>query len=393
MSNNLTWFSYNDVGAPISNNTPGSLIACLRACLVDGFNEKSVTSIDVLDGIATVHCDGHGYSNEYKKYVNITGAPEHLLNGRKQPITVTTNSFTFSTTTPSGTYTGSITAKRAPAIGWEMPFIGDSDRIAIFRRTTPGVGIAQLRVDDTGVASARMLMVRNVIDINTYSNPAPTHDYNHWLRAAYNVNTPISTPIKWMIFADERNVFWFVQSHYSNTDSTDNRYIYYQFGDGYSFTAKKSTTLQCQANYQSGNSYPNSNPNSKLQNALNLVTSNDSAADSLSSTIYENASHTTYGTKPRIFGWSATQSTDLMRDILAPNFILIDSSSTQPRMVIPYLRMTNNYFGNRNNNNLIEILEGSNNHKLVKIPLAIGSINYFEYFMDLDEEYVDYSTI
>ena len=54
----IKYFESTDAGAPTLNNAVGSMIAVLDACLITGYNSKSVASITVASGVATVpQCD------------------------------------------------------------------------------------------------------------------------------------------------------------------------------------------------------------------------------------------------------------------------------------------------------------------------------------------------
>ena len=117
MANEVIWFDSAETGAPTLNNAAGSLIAVLDACLLNGFNLKSIT-INVAGGVATATCNGHGFSTATGKLVSIAGATPNELNGLKQIASATSNTFTFPAPgVPDGAATGAITAKRAP-LGW-----------------------------------------------------------------------------------------------------------------------------------------------------------------------------------------------------------------------------------------------------------------------------------
>jgi hypothetical protein len=77
------WFDSSEVGAPTLNNAAGSLLEILRACLINGFGSKTVTSISVTAGVATATCAAHGFLGTYGKLVLIEGSGEALLNGQR----------------------------------------------------------------------------------------------------------------------------------------------------------------------------------------------------------------------------------------------------------------------------------------------------------------------
>ncbi|MFN3493832.1 MAG: hypothetical protein ACK40L_04935 [Hydrogenophaga sp.] len=167
----------SEAGAPTVNNTVGSLLEMLRCVFVTGFNPRSVTSIVVAAGVATATAATHGYTNGLGRLLLIEGAPEAGLNGLQQPITVTTNTFTYAAPgIADGTYSGTITAKRAP-LGWVEAHTGTNG--AIFARTAPEATSSMLKVLDSRaspahVSYAQVTMVATATDFSTVTNEAPT---------------------------------------------------------------------------------------------------------------------------------------------------------------------------------------------------------------------------
>lgn len=108
-------------GAPTLSGTVGALVSLLDACLVNGFNAKTVTLAQSA-GTATATCSGHGF--QPNDVIVVSGANEAAWNDEFRVLTAATNSFTFAiaagTTSPA---TGTITAKIAP-LGWTKPFSG-----------------------------------------------------------------------------------------------------------------------------------------------------------------------------------------------------------------------------------------------------------------------------
>jgi len=235
MSNEVIWYDSSETGAPTLNNVAGSMIAVLDACLINGFNVKSVTSIVVASNVATVTCTGHGYSNSYGKLVKIAGATPAGLNGNKQ-ITVTgANTFTFVTSGISDqTATGTIDARRAPLGTWQKAYTGTNK--AMYRSTDTGASGALLRVEDAlsgggcTATSARVRMVEAASGVDTFTIPCPTvaqlTDGGYWQRGA---NT--ATAKTWRLIGDGR-FFWFLTQL-----STGTSHAPYLFGDYLSYKA------------------------------------------------------------------------------------------------------------------------------------------------------------
>ena len=62
MSNKVKWMHNGFAGAPVLTNNWGSLTALLDACLVNGFNLKTVTALSRTDDTATATIGtGHGF--------------------------------------------------------------------------------------------------------------------------------------------------------------------------------------------------------------------------------------------------------------------------------------------------------------------------------------------
>jgi len=225
------WFDSSEVGAPTLNNAAGSLLDVLRACLIDGFGSQSVTSIVVSSEVATVNCTAHGFSDAYGKLVLIEGASQSSLNGRKRIGNVLTDSFTYPAPgVANGTYTGTISAKRAP-LGWAEPHTGTN--VAIFARTAPEATAMLLRVDDSHVSpstatDARILMVESATDVDTLVDISPTAVQDsggtRWFKGA---NNAAAKP--WAIFGDDR-FFYFVMPGVNGVISTFS-YVIGAFGD------------------------------------------------------------------------------------------------------------------------------------------------------------------
>lgn len=207
------WFDYSEAGAPTLNNAAGTLLGVLRACLINGFGNKSVTSITVSAGVATAACTAHGFTNKTGKLVLVEGSPETGLNGRKQILSVTTDSFTFAAPTVfDGTYSGAVTVKRAP-LGWTEAYTGTNK--AIFARSVPEATAAMLRVLDTAAApasttAARVVAVETATDVDTFTGQTPTEAQlaggQYWQKGN---NT--ATAKRWHLVGTDRGFFLFVE--------------------------------------------------------------------------------------------------------------------------------------------------------------------------------------
>lgn len=237
----IKFFESTDAGAPTLNNAVGSMIAVLDACLITGYNTKSITSITVASGVATVVCTAHAYANTYGKDIRIAGATGSFtaLNKDTQIANVTTNGFTFLCPgVAEGAATGTLTAKYAP-LDWTKRYSGTNK--AMYKRSNVASTAAMLRIDDTGVAiSSRALMVKTASDIDTYTDPSPTSVQiagglgQHWIKA-YGASN--AAAVDWFVVADDLLFYLFVKSN------TGSNYLAHIFGDKPSF--KPADVLNC----------------------------------------------------------------------------------------------------------------------------------------------------
>lgn len=213
MSQYVVWFDSSEQGAPVLNNAAGSLISVLDACLVTGFNTKSITSLVVAGGVATATCAGHGFSGTYGKDLRITGATPAGLNGRKALTFVDANTFKFDATGISDqTATGTITAKRDP-LGWVKQFTGTNK--AIYKRSDVTATSLMLRIDDTNTApatatDARSRMVESATDVDTFAGPTPT---DAQVNGGQYINKGVNnaTAKQWSLVGDGKRFFLVTQ--------------------------------------------------------------------------------------------------------------------------------------------------------------------------------------
>ena len=204
MNSSVKHFRSNMTGAPTLNGVAGALIGVLDACLVNGFNLKTIDSLTVAAGVATASVGGgHGYEPE--TVVLIAGASPAGLNGAKRILSTTTNTFTFAAAgLGDQTATGAITAKLAPA-GWEKVFSGTNK--AVYRSLDVTGTRMYLRVDDTAAQFARVVGYEAMTDVDTGVNRFPTEAQRSggfWWCKASNAT---ATARGWTLFADSRTFY------------------------------------------------------------------------------------------------------------------------------------------------------------------------------------------
>jgi hypothetical protein len=250
------------------NNVNGSLLEVLRSCLITGYNPRSVSSIVVASGVATATIATHGYSAVIGQRVLIEGAPHAGLNGVIQPTSVATNTLVYSAPgVPDGTYTGTISSKRAP-LGWTEPFTGAN--VAIFSRTLPEARTSiKLRVVDTGASPAAStyasaIMVYDPTGVDTFSAQAPTvAQASGGVIVTKNSNT--ASAKNWVLIGEDRGFHLFV----GDTGSPSYLYPALQFFDLETYRVGDSMGVVLGG---TGTTATN-NGASNLANATNLVSS------------------------------------------------------------------------------------------------------------------------
>ncbi|RYL27213.1 hypothetical protein [Acinetobacter piscicola] len=143
MATNLKWFTSNTTYAPQLNATRGSLVDLLDACLVTGFNEKTVTSITKDGDNITLHYDvAHGYRNY--QILLLSEFDDANLNGEQQIVDITTNSITIIAQGVSLLTGGKSLV--AP-VGFEIKYQAPSKRV--YKSSDPTQNPFYLRVDDS----------------------------------------------------------------------------------------------------------------------------------------------------------------------------------------------------------------------------------------------------
>lgn len=205
MDTSVKYFHSELQGAPVLTGAAGSLIALLDACLVNGFGLKTVDTLVVSGGIATLTI-GTGHSFEQDTVALISGATPAGLNGEKKIISASGNSATFDATgIANQTATGTITARLAAA-GWSKAFSGTN--LAAYRSSNAQANGRYLRVSDTAAQDARISGYETMTAISTGTNQFPSSTQQSGGLYITKSNTAGSTPRPWLVFADSRFVYF-----------------------------------------------------------------------------------------------------------------------------------------------------------------------------------------
>ena len=234
--------SHDMQGAPQLTNAWGAMTALLDACLVDGFNLKTVNSITSTGGIATVLISG-GHQYRAGQVVRISGATQSEYNGDFTALEVTGTTLTYAVSgSPASPATGTISAKTAP-LGWEIAFTGTNKRA--YRSLNASSNKPYLRVDDgldpawtTNYAKfAKVTMAEGMSDIDTFVGARAPYDpldptknevgtgsgataYNGWYKWYYakaagnspDTSAPATANRGWCLIGDDRGFYLFVES-------------------------------------------------------------------------------------------------------------------------------------------------------------------------------------
>lgn len=232
-------FKSDETGSPTLSGTAGALTDLLYACLVTGFNTKTLDSL-TRDGTTVTGTVSAGHGFQTGQTVRIAGANEPEYNGDFVVTVTGSTTFTYTITgTPSTPATGTITAKRAP-LGWSRPFSGTNK--AVFRASA-GTQL-YLRVDDAGSGSggAREALCRGyetMSDVDTGTGPFPTSAQlstgTIWRKSA-NADT---TARVWQLIGDDRFFYLLIDAY---SPSYEDYYLFF-FGDIVSF--KEADAYQC----------------------------------------------------------------------------------------------------------------------------------------------------
>jgi hypothetical protein len=235
--------------APTLNGQAGSLNNVLNACLVTGFGETTITSLEVVDNVATVTLAAHGLEED--TVIELSGATPEDLNGQHKVSAVTLDTLSFNIELANVTASGAIGMKLASA-GWSNPFT--SGNIRVYRSTDIESSQMYLRVNDSTAQNARasgFVSMTSATD-GLEEFPLPVHLAGGvWWP---NANSTATTPRPWVVIADSRTFYVWVNTHTSNIWTDGFLYGFGDFdsvkpGDAYScFISGASTNLSNSGN-------------------------------------------------------------------------------------------------------------------------------------------------
>lgn len=206
ISNKVRLYRYSDANAPVLSGTAGALVSLLDACLVDGYDPKTINTLTVAGNNATaVISAGHSY--EVGAVIRIAGATPAALNGDWRLASVTGTDAVFSVEglgIAEGAATGTITALRAP-VGWAKIY-SDTNRAAYRSLDYASHNGMVLYVDDTGTTTARTRGYESMSDIDTGTGPFPTDAQSSGGLWWGKSDSASSSARRWALVADAKSM-------------------------------------------------------------------------------------------------------------------------------------------------------------------------------------------
>jgi len=220
MSFQVQVFKSTDTGAPNFPAQAGSMIGLLDACLVNGYNLKTI-AITSSGLTATVTDNAHGRLTG--EWLTIVGATQAGYNGVFKITVIDANTYTYQLgSSQASPATGTITAKKAPAGGtpWTVAFTGTNDKAY----QSPSPTARYLRCVDTAG------YIFNLLGYSTMSSLTIGTD-QMGSGSLYKYSSTNSTPRHWVVVTN--GVFAIVCHSYTPSSSAINTaqfHIHY-FGD------------------------------------------------------------------------------------------------------------------------------------------------------------------
>lgn len=208
ISTPVRFFDSTMPNAPQLSGTAGTLRAILDACLVDGFDVKTVNDITISGDVATVNISsGHVFTP--LDVIRIEGATPAALNNDWRVVSANGSQLTFDvsgTGLTNGTATGTITAKRAPA-GWSKAF-ADGNTV-VYRTAGTLPDRMDVRIDDAGTTSARIKCYIEATGLSSGVGEFPTEaDRPGGLHLCKSIAASAAVRY-WAIFADDKFCYFF----------------------------------------------------------------------------------------------------------------------------------------------------------------------------------------
>ncbi|MCC4116344.1 hypothetical protein LLG90_13370 [Aromatoleum toluclasticum] len=210
----VRWFHSGMANAPVLSGTAGALVALLDACLIDGFDSRSINSISVASGVATVTISaGHVFDvHAVIRVAGVTGALA-ALNDDWRVATATGSTLTFPCPgIADGSATGTMIAKRSPA-GWAKPFSATNK--AVYQSQNLAATRLYIRVDDSAAQLAPIRGYESMTSVDAGSNLFPTIAQVADATCTWRKSNVASSAARaWSLYADDA-AFYFLPEYHS----------------------------------------------------------------------------------------------------------------------------------------------------------------------------------
>lgn len=219
-------------GAPVCSGSPGSLLAVLDACLVDGFGLQAAVSATLAAGVCTLTLSATPAA-QVGSVVLVSGATPASLNGEHRVTAITASSLSFASAEPDGPVTGTLSVKLAPA-GWLKAYAATNQAAyQIDAALHPDTTGCLLRLDDSGGTSAIIRGYESMSDISTGLGAFPSVGQQTNLYVCKS-DTASTSPRPWLVVCDSRMVY--VGVRFYSTNDTNYGPAWWCFGE---FASKK----------------------------------------------------------------------------------------------------------------------------------------------------------
>jgi hypothetical protein len=216
-----------DTGAPRLSGTAGDIIALFDACLINGYNSKTVLSMVRTNQTVTVYfATAHNLAGDGVTKVLISGADQVEYNGIFKISNIQASSFDITVTgSPLSPATGTtITSKVAP-VGWSKAFTGTN--LGVYRSLESTATKLYLRIDDTGTLSCRARGFETMSDVNNGSGLFPTDLQLSGGLFIQKSNSASTASRPWILVGDGFEFFFFSAAH----GSYPTLFYSFHFGD------------------------------------------------------------------------------------------------------------------------------------------------------------------
>lgn len=195
-------------GAPTNTNAAGSTLEIIRACLVTGFNLKSVVSATVASGVMTInYAAAHGY--EDKVLIRLDGAAGGSIVRRATAVAGSSSLTIPAAEFIDGAVSGTLSTRVAPA-DWDEAFTDTN--VGVFRSKVVGPGSTRFfyRVADTASGGQPRILrgYESMSDASTGDGPFPTsaQETGEGVPVTRSVS---GTARPWVVISDQRTCYLF----------------------------------------------------------------------------------------------------------------------------------------------------------------------------------------